>query len=218
MEMSDHYWCWFERHPVEVAFDLVGTMIVTDRGGDRIVARIVETEAYGGMEDGASHATMYRVGRETLRHEPGVLYMQLSYGLHTMTNIVAHRVGELGAVLLRAAEDPVEGLSAAQARRFGRANSLLVGPGNLSQGMGTRLSDTLERLAPGSGVQIVPGAPPAELRAGPRIGISRAVDAPWRFFDAGSRFVSKHHHGDVVSRENLPELVAALGPARSEPA
>ena len=207
---------WFERHPVEVAFGLIGAKIVVDRNGERVVARIVETEAYGGMEDGASHVTMYRVGRTSLASLPGALYMQLSYGLHTMTNVVAHRKGNLGAVLLRAAEDPLEGLSVAQARRFGRVNSLLVGPGNLSQGMGTRLSDTLKPLAPGTGVYVLPGDEPGEVRTGSRIGISRATHAPWRFFDGASRFVSKHRRGDVVHAADVPGLAAALGPSLVE--
>jgi DNA-3-methyladenine glycosylase len=207
---------WFERHPVEVAFDLVGSLIVADRGGDRVVARIVETEAYGGMEDGASHATMYRVGRQSLGHAPGALYMQLSYGLHTMTNIVAHRVGQMGAVLLRAAEDPVEGLDLVRKRRPGKDRALLIGPGNLSQGLGTCLSDTLKPLASEVGIFVLPGATPEEVRASPRIGISRATDAPWRFFDGTSRYVSRHRRGDIVRAVDVPGLTAALGPSLIE--
>jgi DNA-3-methyladenine glycosylase len=91
---------WFARHPVEVAFGLIGCWLNVERDGQLVRARIVETEAYGGMEDHASHATMYRVGRETLAQEAGRLYMQFAYGMHTMTNVVAHRPGQLGAVLL----------------------------------------------------------------------------------------------------------------------
>ena len=204
---------WFARHPVEVAFGLIGTVIVVERDGECVVARIVETEGYGGLEDGASHATMYRVGRSALGHPPGVLYMQLSYGLHTMTNVVAHRPGLLGAVLLRAAEDPIKGMDIVRRRRLERNQRLLVGPGNLSQGLGTRLSDTLKPLAPDTGVFIAPGAAPREIRASPRIGISRATEAPWRFFDGTSRSVSRHRRGDVVRPADVPSLAAALGPS-----
>ncbi len=203
---------WFERHPVLVAFDLVGAWIVVERNGERVKARIVETEAYGGLEDGASHASMYRVGRETLRHEPGVLYMQFAYGMHTMTNIVAHEHGKLGAVLLRAAEDPVFGLDLVRQRRTLRERDLLVGPGNLSRGLGTHLSDTLKPVGDASRVWFAGGDETASVMASPRIGISRAVDAPWRFFDAGSRFVSKHRRGQRTGPEDLPDIVAALGP------
>jgi len=156
---------WFARHPVRVAFDLVGATIIVQRDEGAVRARIVETEAYGGLEDGASHATMYKVGRQTLESDTGVLYMQRSYGLHTMTNIVSHMPGSLGAVLLRAAEDPVEGLELVRARRAPVMSAMLVGPGNLSRGVGTRLDDNLAPLCPSTGVFIVPGTPPAAVCA-----------------------------------------------------
>jgi DNA-3-methyladenine glycosylase len=201
---------WFERHPLRVAFDLLGTSIIVDRNDTRVKARIVEVEAYGGLEDAASHASMYRVGRETLMSGAGVLYMQFAYGLHTMTNIVCHAPGKLGAVLLRAAEDPVEGLELARERRAPRASSLLVGPACLSQGMGTLLSDTLVPLGPQSGIMIVPGEPVDEVRASPRIGITRAAEAQWRLFDGNSRFVSKHRRGDIVLERDLDTLIDQL--------
>jgi len=201
---------WFTRHPISVAYDLVGAMLVVDRNGERLVARIVEVEAYGGLEDLASHATMFRVGRETIGSDPGVLYMQRSYGLHTMTNIVAHEPGEYGAVLLRAAEDPVEGLELAMARRSPRESALLVGPGSLSRGVGTLLTDTLRSLDAETGVVLAPGAPVAEIRASPRIGITRATEALWRLFDGSSQFVSRHRRGEVIGERDLDRLIAQL--------
>ncbi len=201
---------WFERHPVRVAFDLIGAMLVVDRNGEQVVARIVEVEAYGGMEDLASHATMYRVGRESIGSEAGVLYMQRSYGLHTMTNIVAHEPKEYGAVLLRAAEDPVEGLGLVKARRSPKESALLVGPGNLSRGVGTRLSDTLLPLDTRTGVTIFPGPPVANIMASPRIGITRAEHARWRMFDSASRFVSRHRRGEMIEEDDLGGLIAEL--------
>ncbi len=201
---------WFERHPMRVAFDLVGAIFIVDRDGERVVARVVEVEAYGGLEDRASHATMYRVGRETIGSDPGVLYMQRSYGLHTMTNIVAHEPGEYGAVLLRAAEDPVEGLELAKTRRTPKETSLLVGPGSLSKGAGTLLSDTLRPLDAETGIVLHPGPPVAEVRASPRIGITRAAKAQWRLFDANSRFVSRHRRGEIIHEHDLTGLIAQL--------
>lgn len=195
---------------MRVAFDLVGAMLVVDRNGERVAARIVEVEAYGGMEDLASHATMYRVGRETIGSDPGVLYMQRSYGLHTMTNIVAHAPGEYGAVLLRAAEDPVEGLELAMARRSPKESALLVGPGSLSRGMGTLLTDTLHPLGAETGVMLEPGPPVAGVMAGPRIGITRAAEARWRLFDSNSRFVSRHRRGEIIGERDLDRLIAQL--------
>jgi len=195
---------------MRVAFDLVGAMLVVDRNGERVVVRVVEVEAYGGMEDLASHATMYRVGRETIGSDPGVLYMQRSYGLHTMTNIVAHEPGDYGAVLLRAAEDPVEGLELVRARRSPKESALLVGPGSLSRGAGTWLTDTLRRLDAETGVMLVPGPPVADIIASPRIGITRATEAMWRLFDANSRFVSRHRRGAIVRQDDLGRLIAQL--------
>jgi len=201
---------WFGRHPMRVAFDLVGAMLVVDRQGERVAARIVEVEAYGGMEDLASHATMYRVGRETIGSDPGVLYMQRSYGLHTMTNIVAHEPGQYGAVLLRAAEDPVEGLEPVRARRSPKEFALLVGPGSLSQGAGTWLTDTLRPLDAETGVMLVPGPPVAGVMASPRIGITRATEAKWRLFDPNSRFVSRHRRGEIIGERDLDRLIDQL--------
>ncbi len=185
-------------------------MIVVDRDNITVAARIVEVEAYGGMEDLASHATMYRIGRQTLTSDPGVLYMQRSYGLHTMTNIVAHVPGGLGAVLLRAAEDPIMGLELAKERRAPKVQSLLVGPGCLSQGLGMRLSDTLLPMTNETGIMVIPGPPVDEVRASSRIGISRATEALWRLFDGTSRQVSKHRRGDVVNQCDLTGIIAQL--------
>lgn len=201
---------WFARHPVAVAFDLVGSLIVVVRDGVRVAARIVETEAYGGLEDLASHATMYRLGRATLENDAGVLYMQRSYGLHTMTNIVSHEPGGLGAVLLRAAEDPIEGLDIVLERRAPRVTNLLVGPGNLSRGIGTRLSDTLLAVGHEAGVYLLPQPAPPVVKAGPRIGITRSADAPWRFFDGDSARVSSHRRGDAVTQFDIPALISQL--------
>jgi len=185
-------------------------MLVVDRNGERVVARIVETEAYGGMEDLASHATMYKVGRETISSDPGLLYMQKSYGLHTMTNIVAHEPGEYGAVLLRAAEDPLEGFDLARARRAPKERALLVGPGSLSKGMGMLLTDTFRPLDAETGVTVVPGPRVAAVMAGPRIGITRAAHAMWRFFEAGNPFVSRHRRGEIIGETDLDDLIAQL--------
>lgn len=185
-------------------------ILVVGRDGERVVARIVETEAYGGLEDLASHATMYRVGRESIGSDPGVLYMQKSYGLHTMTNIVAHEPGAFGAVLLRAAEDPVEGIELVRMRRGNHPQGMLVGPGSLSKGMGTRLDDTLRPLGFGTGVFITSGPASKSVMASPRIGISRAVEVEWRFFEAGNPHVSRHRRGKIVGVGDLDSLIAQL--------
>jgi DNA-3-methyladenine glycosylase len=202
---------WYERHPLAVAFDLLGQMLLVDRDGHRVAARIVEVEAYGGLEDAASHATMYVAGRRILATEPGHLYMQFAYGMHTMTNIVAHESGGLGAVLIRAADDPVSGLAIVQERRR-RGSPLLSGPGTVSQGMGITMQDLGARLDGRSGISIVPGQLVAEVHASPRIGITKAADAEWRLFDPDSAAVSRHRRGRRVTAVDLPEIIGQLEP------
>ncbi len=201
---------WFARHPVEVAIDLVGCWLEVRREGRVVRARITETEAYAGREDAASHASMYKAGREILTMAAGSLYMQRSYGLHTMTNIVSHLDGELGAVLIRAAEDPIRGADLAQQRR-GVDHPLLIGPGNFSQGMGMRLDDLGTQVGDGSAIRVLPRNEPIRILAGPRIGISRAVDAPWRFWDATSTSVSRTRRGTPLDQLDLPAILDHFG-------
>jgi DNA-3-methyladenine glycosylase len=196
---------WFTRHPLQVAFDLIGCWFEVERDGGRVRVRIVETEAYGGAEDAASHASIYRIGATHLSMPPGSLYMQRSYGLHTMTNIVAHLPGALGAVLIRAADDPVEGFGLAQARR-GVPDRLLTGPGNFSRAVGTTLGDLGSLVTGSSPIRVLSGTPPATILKGPRIGITRAVDVHWRFWDGESRSVSRTRRGLPVTRSMIAEL------------
>jgi DNA-3-methyladenine glycosylase len=199
--MSDR--SWFERHPLEVAFDLLGMEVAVERDGTRTSGRIVEVEAYGGMTDPASHATFLKAGKIALFGEPGRLYMYRSYGIHTMLDFVAHEPGVAGAILIRALE-PLTGIPLMQARRgTDRLRSLTTGPGVLCQAMDLRLTDNGYDLVNGSEIQLLPGTPPDLVIAGPRIGISRAVDHPWRLFEAGSPFVSSHRRGELVDRSSL---------------
>lgn len=197
---------WFERHPVAVAFDLLGCMLLVDRDDQMTSGRIVEVEAYAGPDDLASHAGTLRAGKSALHGESGLLYMYRSYGIHTMLNIVAHGPSAAGAVLIRAVE-PVAGLEIMQARRGSRdATSLASGPGNVGQAMGFRLSDNGVDLQKSSWIDLKPGPPPSRIWAGPRIGISRSVARPWRLFDADSAFVSSHRRGNPV--ESIPDLIS----------
>jgi DNA-3-methyladenine glycosylase len=194
---------WFERHPLEVAFDLLGMAVAVERDGTRTSGRIVEVEAYGGMSDPASHASFLKAGKENLYDEAGRLYMYRSYGIHTMLNVVAHEPGVAGAILIRALE-PLSGIPVMQERRKTETlRSLTTGPGVLCQALGLRLTDNRYDLVEGTTIQLLPGSPPDQVVAGPRIGITKAVDHPWRLFEAGSQFVSSHRRGTVVDRLSL---------------
>lgn len=196
---------WFARHPLEVAYGLIGCWFEVARDGTCVRVRIVETEAYGGPEDAASHASLYRIGPRHLAMPPGSLYMQRSYGLHTMTNIVAHQPDELGAVLIRAADDPVQGFAIAQVRRA-LPERLLVGPGNFSQAVGTTLDDLGAVVTGRSPIRVLFGEAPASILMGPRIGITKAADATWRFWDGESRSVSRTRRGLPVDQSMIGAL------------
>jgi DNA-3-methyladenine glycosylase len=175
------------RSPHEVAPELIGAELYVDGVG----GVIVEVEAYD-HEDPAGHGYGNRRSeRNASMFLPGGhAYVYRSYGIHWCLNVVCGDEGVAGAVLLRALE-PTRGLDEMRARR-GLEDELLLcaGPGRLCQALGvTHAHDGLAL-----------DAPPFELRAragevaivrGPRIGISKAVDLPWRYGLAGSRFVSR---------------------------
>ncbi len=174
---------------VEAARELVGcTVSHGDAGGV-----IVETEAYHESEP-ACHAYAGLTARtRPLFEAPGIAYVYRSYGIHALLNVVVEPAGVGAAVLIRALE-PLAGLQAMRARR-GRwlATDLCSGPGKLTQALGIGLWLDGTSLASGP---IRLGPPPAGLPAvsvvtAPRIGITKAVDLPWRFCAAGCRHVSR---------------------------
>ena len=202
---------WLTRHPVEVAWDLIGCELRVTRDGVTVAGRIVETEAYAGPADPASHASRLKGARETMAGPPGTIYTYLSYGIHTMMNIVAHQDGQGGAVLLRALE-PLEGTEVMRERRNGVADAQLAkGPGSLGQAMGIRLTDIGTDLVCSNCFTIIRGEAKGNVHASPRIGISRAVHAQWRFFEQPNAFVSRHRRGRPVDRQELPSLIPPPG-------
>lgn len=180
---------FFARSVHDVAADLVGCAVLFDGVG----GVIVETESYD-ADDPACHAFGGITARsEVLFGPPGRAYVYFSYGIHSLLNAVAEPEGRAAAVLIRALE-PLWGLDRMRARR-GRdeLRELCSGPGKLTEALGIGLGHNRARL----------DRAPFELRArsgrfeavevvtGPRIGITRAVDCPWRFCAAGSRYLSR---------------------------
>lgn len=201
---------WFERHPLYVAYDLLGALLRVDRDGIVTSGRVVEVEAYGGAEDLASHTGKYRAGRTSLFGEQGRLYVHRAYGIHTLVNVVAHRRDEAGGVLFRALE-PLSGTEEMRHRRGERAKRLATGPGALSQAMGFRLDDSGAELieSPWVGIEIMSRIPTAV--AGPRIGISKGLSADWRLLDADSPFVSVHKRGTLITQADLESMIPPAG-------
>lgn len=186
---------FYARPVVDVARELLGCVVVHGP----TAGRIVETEAYHQTEP-ACHG--YRkpplVPGPTARTAalfgpPGRAYVYRSYGIHSMLNAVCEPVGVAAAVLVRAVE-PVAGLEVMRERRPGRPDrELVAGPGRLTLALDIRLEHDGVDLASGP-IRIVrpaEDARPVELVAGPRIGITKAVELPWRFADASSPDVSR---------------------------
>jgi DNA-3-methyladenine glycosylase len=172
-----------------VARDLLGC-IVEHHG---VSGRIVETEAYHDSEP-ACHAFVGLTPRtEVLFGLPGIAYVYRSYGIHALLNAVCEPVGIGAAVLIRALE-PLEGIEEMYARRgVAHAADLCSGPGKLTQALGIDLSHNGDDLSQGN-VVIRPRDEDwedAEILAGERIGITKAVELPWRFCLAGNRNVSR---------------------------
>jgi DNA-3-methyladenine glycosylase len=189
---------FFDRPTDVVARELLGALVVSRAGGVLTSARIVETEAYLGYLDPASHGYLHR------RHErnaalfgpPGTWYVYLSYGIHWCANLVCEAEGTASAVLLRALE-PVEGIARMRERR-GRVDDrdLCSGPGKLCQALGiTR--DLDGRTMAGSEVVVLEPtvALPVEVAVTPRIGITKAADWPLRFLVEGNPHVSGRPQG-----------------------
>jgi len=174
----------FARHPLEVAQALIGWTLLVDGAG----GRIVETEAYH-HEEPASHSFSGQTPRNAVMFgPPGRAYVYRSYGIHWCLNFVCGP-DPGSAVLIRALE-PTAGLQEMHERRgLTEIRSLCSGPGKLCQALAiTREHDGMVLDAPP--FELSPG-PAAGIMAGPRIGITRAADLPWRFGEAGSRFVSR---------------------------
>jgi DNA-3-methyladenine glycosylase len=180
---------FFERSVHEVARELVGCSLRFEGVG----GIIVETESYE-RDDPACHAYVGRTARtDVLFGPPGLAYVYLSYGIHSLLNFVAEPEGDAAAVLIRALE-PVWGLTEMRSRRrLERPRDLCSGPGKLTEALGIGLAENRAPLT----------EPPFELRgragdwrdsrvvAGPRIGINVATERPWRFCAAGSAHLSR---------------------------
>lgn len=185
---------FFARPAEAVARELIGTVMRSTIGGLVTSGTIVETEAYLGAIDPASHGYL---GRRNQRNAaifgpPASWYVYLSYGMHWCANLVAAREGEAAAVLIRALE-PLEGIEVMRARRNGVADRhLCAGPGRLCQALGiTRRLDG--SMMTGSPVTVFRGdvIDADTIVTSPRIGITKAADWPLRFVLAGTRWASR---------------------------
>jgi DNA-3-methyladenine glycosylase len=177
---------FFRRSVHAVAPDLIGaTLLLNGVGG-----RIVEVEAYH-QTDPAAHSYRGRTERNAVMFgPPGYAYVYRSYGIHWCVNLVCEPKGSASAVLIRALE-PTAGLPIMRRRRGVRDERLLCsGPGRVCEALGiTGAHNGLALDKPP--FELFAHVGTAEIVAGPRIGLTKAIDKPWRYGLKGSRFLSK---------------------------
>jgi DNA-3-methyladenine glycosylase len=177
---------FFARSVHEVAPDLIGvTLLVSGVGGP-----IVEVEAYD-HEDPAAHGFRGRTERNaSMFGPPGHAYVYRSYGIHWCLNFVCEEEGAASAVLIRALE-PRDGIDAMRSRRgLDDPRLLCAGPGRLCQALDiTREHDGFALDEPP--FELLAGENDPEIAVGPRVGITKAAEQPWRYALAGSRFLSR---------------------------
>lgn len=184
---------FFARDPVVLARDLLGRVLFYRTPEGLLAGRIVETEAYTGEADAASHAFRGRTARNAVMFGPaGHAYVYFTYGMHYCLNVTADVPGTAGAVLLRALE-PLAGVQIIQARGDrGPEPRLLSGPGKIGRAFGLTLDDNGRDFTRGPlGLAAGSPVPDREVACSRRIGISRAVELPYRFTVVGSRSLSK---------------------------
>ena len=186
---------FFARSVHEVAPELIGATLLVDGVG----GRIVEVEAYD-SEDPAAHGFRGRTPRNaSMFGPPGHAYVYRSYGIHWCLNLVCEEEESAAAVLIRALE-PRQGLDTMRERRgLDDPRLLAAGPGRLCEALGvTREHDGLPLDAPP--FELRAASEPVEVVAGTRIGISVAADRPWRYAEAGSRWLSRPVRSSVSVR------------------
>jgi DNA-3-methyladenine glycosylase len=178
---------FYARPVLEVARDLIGC-VVEHEG---VSGTIVETEAYHEHEP-ACHAFVGLTPRtSTLFGEPGLAYVYRSYGIHALLNAVCEPAGVGAAVLIRALE-PLSGIERMRARRgLSREQDLCSGPGKLTQALGVELSENGSSLLDGPIAIRAEHSRPPRVVVGARVGITKAVELPWRFCAAGNPHVSR---------------------------
>ncbi len=188
---------FFARDTVAVARALLGCYLVREYAGNLLVGRIIETEAYVGPEDKASHAAVGRTDRNAVMFgPPGHAYVYLIYGMHHCLNVVTEAAGYPAAVLIRALE-PIAGVEIMRNHRQGRPlEELTNGPAKVCQAFAIDRRLNGHDLCQGHVLWIAPGpsVPSEAIATGPRVGVrgdERAVTIPWRFALRGHRGVSR---------------------------
>jgi DNA-3-methyladenine glycosylase len=191
-------------HVLDVAPRLLGAVIAHETTEGTVAVRLTEVEAYDGPNDPGSHAYNGRTRRnEVMFGPPGHLYVYFTYGMHYCANVVVGTDGNPAAVLLRAGE-VVDGIELAERRR-NRASrrDLARGPARLCQALGVDMRHNGTDLSIGPLTLTVPSTLALDVNTGPRVGLRKAADRPWRFWVPGEPSVSTYR--PATARRRRPE-------------
>ena len=190
---------FYIRSVLTVARDLLGKMLIKKDGDQVLAAKIVEVEAYDGNNDEASHSFIGKTKRnEVMFNEGGYFYVYFTYGAHFCCNVVTGKKDHGAAVLIRAVE-PLIGIDEMIKNRFNRKlksekeiYNLTSGPGKVCKAFGFTKDHSGLDLT-NSAVLIVdqPKIKKDKIGISKRIGITRSVSLPWRFFEIGNPYLSR---------------------------
>lgn len=184
---------FYRRKTVRVAKELLGKILVRKLGGTRLEGIIVETEAYRGHDDAASHAYRGPTARnQVMFGEPGHAYVYFTYGMHYCLNVTTEPAGQPGAVLLRAVQ-PTRGIAEMKKRRrTEQVRVLSNGPAKLTQAFAVNKELNGYDLTDGGALYITEPSlvEPVRVAVSTRIGIKTSAEKRWRFFVKDNQFVS----------------------------
>lgn len=190
---------FYTRDVLTVAKELIGKVLVKKEKNEILAGRIIEVEAYDGKVDRAAHTFIGKTRRnEVMFREGGYLYVYFSYGVHYCCNVVTGKENHGTAILIRAIE-PIQGISTMIKKRFGRElknekeiYNLTSGPGKVCKAFGINkehygIDLTQDKIF----LLDAPKLKSNKIGVSKRIGISKSVDLPWRFFEKGNPYLSR---------------------------
>lgn len=182
---------FYARDTKLVAKELLGKLLVRYTSEGELIGKIVETEAYYGEGDPASHSFRGKTERSSVMWgPPGIAYVYFTYGMHFLLNVVTEKEGVPGAVLIRALE-PLKGIEIMQKNRGKkRLTELTTGPGKLTQAFGINGRFNRQNLTRGNLIITQENRENFEIESTSRIGIKNGLDMKLRFYIKGNPFVS----------------------------
>ncbi|MDG7008369.1 MAG: DNA-3-methyladenine glycosylase [Nitrososphaerota archaeon] len=183
---------FFARYSPRVAKELIGCSLVRVVGGTRLSGVVVETEAYRGSGDPASHAHRGKTGRNEVMFGPaGFAYVYFTMGAHFCLNVTTERTGIAAAVLIRAVQ-PMEGMEEmGKNRGVAEQTKVASGPGNLTKAFGVDRRLNGEDMVTSERLFFEAGQKVRNIGASSRVGVSAGKSFRWRFYVKGNPFVSK---------------------------